>query len=226
MEKLEPDVCTWQETGLTGNNQMKIKGYHASVRNRKNFKKMGGVATAVKNSINKNAVKIKEGEKDDEYMITRLGHTNPAINIINVYGGIEERMEDQEVIENWGRLKRDLEDIQSRNESMIMLGDFNRAIGAGEQGVEGNKPKVSKGGKLIRELLEEGEYILANNSKKASGGPWTLVCRGDGNVKSCLDLVIISADLEPFLHSLEIDTKFEFGPARVRKVQNSCLFTE
>ena len=48
MEKLEPDVCTWQETGLTGNNQMKIKGYHASVRNRKNFKKMGGVATAVK----------------------------------------------------------------------------------------------------------------------------------------------------------------------------------
>ena len=128
MEKLEPDVCTWQETGLTGNNQMKIKGYHASVRNRKNFKKMGGVATAVKNSINKNAVKIKEGEKDDEYMITRLGHTNPAINIINVYGGIEERMEDQEVIENWGRLKRDLEDIQSRNESVIMLGDFNRAI--------------------------------------------------------------------------------------------------
>ena len=199
---------------------MKIKGYNARVRNWKNFKKMGGVATAVKNSLNKNAVKIKEGEKDNEYMITRLGHTNPAINIINVYGGIEERMEDQEVIENWGRLNRDLDDIQSRNESVVMLGDFNRAIWAGEQGVEGNKPKVSKGGKLIRELLEEGEYILANNSKKASGGPWTWVCRGDGKVRSCLDLVIISADLEPFLQSLVVDTEFEFGPARIRKVQN------
>ena len=119
-------------------------------------------------------------------MITRLGHTNPAINIINVYGGIEERMEDQEVIENWGRLKRDLEDIQSRNKSVVMLGDFDRAIGAGEQGVEGNKPNISKVGKLIRELLEEGEYILANNSKKALGGPWTWVFRWDGKLRSCL----------------------------------------
>ena len=120
-------------------------------------------------------------------------------------------MDDIEVIENWGRLKKDLKEIQSRNESCVIIGDLNRAIGADKYGVEGNKPKISKGGKLVRELIKEGELILANSSKKASGGPWTWVCRGDGNVKSCLDLVIISADLE-------IDTKFEYGPARVRKV--------
>ena len=51
IEKLDPDICTWRETGLSGNNQIKIKGYHTSVRNRKNLKKMGGVATAVKNSL-------------------------------------------------------------------------------------------------------------------------------------------------------------------------------
>ena len=50
------------------------------------------------------------------------------------------------------------------------------------------------------------------------GGPWTWVCRSDGNVKSCLDLVIVSADLELFLESLTIDTEFKYGPARVRKV--------
>ena len=73
---------------------------------------------------------------------------------------------------------------------------------------------------MVRELLEEGEFILANNSSKAAGGPWTWVCRADGSVKSCLDLVIISADLEPFLESLVVDTEFEFGLARVRKVKN------
>ena len=71
----------------------------------------------------------------------------------------------------------------------------------------------------MRELLEEGEFILANNSEKASGGPWTWICRADGNLKSCLDLVIISADLEQYLDSMVIDTKFEFAPFRVRKVK-------
>ena len=150
---------------------------------------MGGVATAVKNALKSHTVKVKEGEKDDEYIITRLGHTTPAINIINIYGGIEEIMDDVEVIENWGRLKKDLDAIQSRNESTVIIGDFNRAIGADQHGVDGNKPKISKGGKLVRELIKEGEYILANNSQKALGGPWTWVCRGDGKVKSCLDLV-------------------------------------
>ena len=46
-----------------------------------------------------------------------------------------------------------------------------------------------------------------------------LVLPGDGQVKSCLDLVMVSADLEPFLESLVVDTKFEFGPSRIRKVQ-------
>ena len=41
VEKLDPDICTWQETGLTGTNQIRIKGYHPSLRNRKNNKTMG-----------------------------------------------------------------------------------------------------------------------------------------------------------------------------------------
>ena len=143
-------------------------------------------------------------------------YVNPAVNIVNIYGGIEDRMDEEEIVGNWERLKRDLKDIESRNESTILIGDLNRAIGADQLGVKGNKPKISKGGKLVRELLEEGEYVLLNNSVKAVGGPWTWVCRSDGNVRSCLDLVIVSADLEPFLENLTIYTKFKFGPARVR----------
>ena len=219
LEKLKPDICTWQETGLTGNNQIKIKGYHASLRNRKDFIKMGGVCTAVQNALKPHTVKIVEGEDDEEFLVTRIDKIKPALNIINVYGKIEDRMEAEEVLESWGRIKTELDNIQARHESCILLGDFNRSIGAGEFGVQGNKPQISPGGKLIRELLKEGEYVLANNLEKATGGPWTWICRADGTVRSCLDLVIISADLEPYLSSLVVDTRFEYAPFRVRKIK-------
>ena len=52
-------------------------------------------------------------------------------------------MDKQEVLESWGRLIHKLDEIKNRDESLILLGDFNRAIGAGEQGVPGNHKHVS-----------------------------------------------------------------------------------
>ena len=112
-------------------------------------------------------------------------------------------MEDVKVLESWGRIKREIVNIQERHESCVIIGDFNCAIGAGKFGVEGNKPKISPGGRLMRELFEDGEYLLANNLEKATGGPWTWICRADGAIKSRLDLVIFSADLEPYLSRSE-----------------------
>ena len=68
LENLKPDVCTFQETALAGSNQIKLKNYHTSIRNRKDLKRMGGVATAVHNNIKTNAIKVKEehrGETDN-----------------------------------------------------------------------------------------------------------------------------------------------------------------
>ena len=75
-----------------------MKGYNTSLRNRKNHKKMGGVCTAVRNEWKPHTVKISEGENEDEYLVTRLDNIKPAVNIINVYGKIEDRMADLEVL--------------------------------------------------------------------------------------------------------------------------------
>ena len=80
-------------------------------------------------------------------------------------------MEDDEFHESWGRIKREVVNIENRHESCILIGDFNRAIGA------------------------------------------------DGAIRSCLDLVIISADLEPYLSSLVINTEFKYAPFRVRRIR-------
>ena len=53
----------------------------------------------------------------------------PAVNVINIYGGIEGRMFKQEVLENWIRLKQDITEVKERDEGLVLIGDLNRVIG-------------------------------------------------------------------------------------------------
>ena len=172
-------------------------------------------------------MKVKEGDDDDEYLITRLDHVHPALNIVNVYGGQESRMSRQEVLESWGRLKVDLDTIKARNENCLIIGDCNRAIGAGNLGIPGNHPRVSFGGTLVRELLEDQEYTLVNGLDLVQGGPWTWESAADSKIRSCLDLVIVSAGLLPHVSSLVVDSERKITPARVsmRKGMKNLILT-
>ena len=69
------------------------------------------------------------------------------------------------------------------------------------------------------ELLEGGEYILGNSLDKVEGGPWTWVSRADSSIRSCLDLVIMSADLAPFLKRIRIDEKKRVCTAQSKDVR-------
>ena len=74
----------------------------------------------------------------------------------------------------------DMKAIEARGENVLLLGDMNRAIGAGQWGVEGNKPNISCGGQLLRDLLATEKYVLLNGLFLAQGGPWTWVDRSNG----------------------------------------------
>ena len=161
----------------------------------------------VANEYKSQALKVTEGEENDEFLITRLGHVVPAINILNVYGGIENRMTKQEVTENWVRIKKEISKISQREEALVLIGDCNRAIGNDRLGVKGNHSNISHGGSMIRELLEDEEYFLANSLEIAQGGPWTWVSRADRTVKSCLDLVILSSNLKPYVSKVMMDSE-------------------
>ena len=84
---------------------------------------------------------------------------------------------------------------------------MNKLVGNGPFGVENNNAKVTFGGKLVHSLLEDGKYLLINNSTKCTGGPFTRIDPSDSNLKSCLSLVIISAGLEDYVEELLIDEK-------------------
>ena len=89
---------------------------------------------------------------------------------------------------------------------------MNRAIG---NLVEGNHPTVSHEGSMIREILEDKDYTLLNSIQGAEGGPWTWVSRADSSVKICLDLVVISANLKPYLTKVLVDKDHKYSAKKV-----------
>ena len=87
---------------------------------------MGGVATLIENHLKPNTVKVTEGEKNDEYIITRIDKCRPALNIVNIYGEQEGRIGKEEVLEGWTRLRKDLNRIKTNGEFCLMVEDFNK----------------------------------------------------------------------------------------------------
>ena len=176
---------------------------------------MGGVSTSVTNNLKQNTVKVGEGRDNDEYLITRLDHCDPPLNIINMYGNQECRARKDDILEGWARLIKDVREIECRGEFCLLMGDLNRKIGNDDLGIKGNDDKISFGGQLVRQLLEGGEYVQLNNLDIVVGGPYTWQDPADGSRKTCLDLVIGSAGLVPYVSKIEIDSERKFTPKRV-----------
>ena len=61
-----------------------MKNYFSFCKNREKAK--GGVATVVSNYLRPHTVRVFEGKEEDEYIITRLEHVVPPVNIVNIYG--------------------------------------------------------------------------------------------------------------------------------------------
>ena len=137
---VKPTVATFQETAVAGSNKIKLKNYYCFQRNRKGVKQMGGVATFVLNEVKANTLKVKEGEDNEEYLITRLEHVSPPVNITNDYGGQESRMSREDILESWAQLRKEIKEIEECEEGLVCIGDYNRAIGDDELGVAGNHP--------------------------------------------------------------------------------------
>ena len=123
-------MFTVQETNLTVRNKVRFVDYNGFFRNRQTGKKMGGVATFVQYSWKQNSTRVAEGTGEEEFLVVRLDHVYPPINVINVYGGQESRMQKDEIYESWIKLKDEVEKIILRKESVVLIGDLNRAVGA------------------------------------------------------------------------------------------------
>ena len=86
----------------------------------------------VEDSLRQQAVRVTDNSDGDEFLIVRLEHVEPALNVINLYG-MQEGKEGEEgkkrVLESWVRLKKELLLIEGRGEAVVVMGDYNRSVG-------------------------------------------------------------------------------------------------
>ena len=80
VKEKQTDILLLNETSLKGKRKVRLKNYFSFCKNRSKAK--GGVATVVANYLQSNTVKVAEGREGDEYLITRLDHVTPAVNIM------------------------------------------------------------------------------------------------------------------------------------------------
>ena len=208
------DVVTINETLLKNAKKLTLPGFTCFNLNRQGCNG-GGIATCVKDKDSINTLKVFEGANDNEVLITRHGQFETAINVINIYGSQECRTSKDKILENWGIVLQEISKIESKDELVCMIGDFNRHIGGI---IEGNdNDKVTFGGQLVLDLVNTGKYCLVNTTKYVVGGPFTRYDPSDphnNDKKSVLELCIVSKELLIYVDTLTIDKERNFTPFR------------
>ena len=158
------------------------------------------------------AIKVKEGQDTDEFVITRHSQFDPPINIINVYGESECRNSHIEIQARFSRLVQEIKRIESVGEYIVVCGDLNKHVG---NLVPGNHSKISYGGALVRDFISFNPYVLLNSHPKSEGGPFTRYdpsIPNDISAKSCLDMIIVSEELSKYVSKVTVDKEFKMTP--------------
>ena len=125
---VKPSLVVLNETHYQHGKKLKLQGYNCFNRNRRQ-KCKGGIATAVVNTDAMHTLKVKEGDNDDEFLITRHSQFVTPVNVINIYGEQECRSRNDDIQKRWDRIMSEVIKIEAKNEWVVMLGDMNKHVG-------------------------------------------------------------------------------------------------
>ena len=210
---LNPDCLLLQETFLKDRERIRIKNFLSYHRNREGAGGGGGIATLISDRISQQSAAIATGRGKSELLTTRLGHTNPAISIIQYYGCQES--DKSEVEAGWEQVLTAVAQANARGDHVLLCGDFNRKVG---RAAGGDDDRVSVGGRKVLDLIESEGMLLVNGMfDKVAGGPGTRQDPADPLKTSVLSLVIASPSLLPYIDKLIIDSERKHTPRRVRR---------
>ena len=212
-----PNLLVISESHMKFETKANIPGYSSYSRNRKD-KSQGGIVTSVRDDESIDCLKVTEGQDCNEFIITRHSKFQTPINVINLYSCQENRTAVNVIRDQWQEIVEEVVKIEAKKENLIIIGDFNKHVG---DIIEGNHSKITEGGRLIRELLNNGDYVLLNSlTSKIKGGPFTRVEPSDpdnDDKKSCIDFIIASSDLVKYVDEIVIDRDRKVTPSHAMK---------
>ena len=95
-------------------------------------------------------------------------------------------------------IEEEVRDSKAKEESIILLGDFNCKIG---NYIPKNKEEITKAGKLMLKMIKR-QGLKTVNGQECCEGTWT---RKEGNNKSIIDYVIVFEEDLNLVQKMVID---------------------
>ena len=201
-----PAVVAVVETKLAEGADIKIDGYESWPMNRD--ENGGGIMVWVKKELENIVVAVEKQREVGEtmWMTITNGRTNIRLGVI--YAPQESKTKVTKLKEMYKGLAKQIEEARKRDQNVIVVGDFNCKVGST---VTGNTEDVSKGGKILLNMVNKQNLKILNAGKKCKG-LWT---RTDGTKKSVLDYILMNKEDEGLVKQMIIDEEREFTPYHV-----------
>ena len=132
----------------------------------------------------KNICTVVEKRSDiGETLWVLIDNTKVKLRIGAVYAPQESRTSKEDLEKMYDGIGEQLLKAKEKQQSIVLVGDLNCKIG---EEIKGNRPDVTKGGRLLLKLVKNNNLYILNQLEKCQG-LWT---RCEGISKSVLDYVL------------------------------------
>ena len=201
INEIKPTVIVVTEIHTDKDYKIEIEGYEP-YRNDRNVDG-GGILVAVKKELKHVTIVVKKTKEYLESLWIVIDNTRVKLRIGAVYFPQEQ---DQDLKEIYKILKEQVQEARKKDESVMIVGDFNCKVG---DKIRGNHAKESKGGKKLMKFIEK-EGLVLGNSLETCSGTWT---RNENGTKSILDYLLVDKELGGHMKEIKVyDETKEISP--------------
>ena len=178
----KPTIIALAETLIENDEKVKLEGYKTFKPAEKGSR---GIMILVADDLKKITSIVMEDNTSGEQMWIQVcnGKVDLRIGLI-IYAPQEKKTKVKELNKMYNMIKEQVDKGKQKNEKIMVLGDFNCKIG---REIDGNKEKVTKGGRILMKLVKDMNLSLLNAHPKCQG-LWT---RNENGKISVLDYVLI-----------------------------------
>ena len=204
IEEIDPTVICITETHLLEKEGLDIEGYVPYRNDRDNLG--GGIYVGVKEELKTVTTIVHKWKDVGESLWITIDNSRVKLRIGAIYAPQESRTSKERLEMMYEDIGNQLLKAKEKQQSTILIGDLNAKVG---EIIKGNKPEVTKGGKLLLKLVKANVMTILNESEKCTG-LWT---RSEGTSNSVVDYMIIDSESDMAFESMLIDEDREFSPA-------------
>ena len=214
------NIVTIQETHSVRKGRIKIPdGFviFESIRKAKH----GGTLCAVQEDMNPRL--IDEYNDPFELLVVEIEVQNRAIRIITGCGPQENWQEDKRR-PFFIALEAEIVKAEITGKSVIIEVDANSKLG--KKYIPNDPHEISPNGKVLSDIIERHALIVANGSERCKGLVTRQRSTKNRSEKSCIDLVLLSSDLNKEFKALNIDESRKHVLTRISNTKKGAIIKE